>query len=100
MTQIALGPVNITYGNSANFVAEFLDSSGDITTPSSGTVYVSYTNILNVAQTDTVSLAVTGSLFTGTWSSTSATEGIATWTLLSATSTATQQTGLIRIIYP
>ncbi len=98
MTQALFGPVNITFGNSANFVAEFLDSDGNITAPSSGTITVAYTNASNASQTDTVSLTATGSFFTGTWSSTSASIGLATWSLYSSTGTTAVQTGIIRVI--
>lgn len=100
MTQIDFGPIVVRTGNSAKFVVEFLDTSGNLTIPSSGTVYVAYTNTSNSSQTDTVSLTPTGSFFTGTWSSTSAALGIATWTLLSAASTSTMQTGTIRVVSP
>ena len=100
MTQIDLGPVNLTTGNSANFVLEFLDISGLITTPSSATLTVSYTNTSNASQVDTVSLTLTGSFWTGAWSSTSASLGIATWNLASVGSTVSVQTGLIRVIGP
>lgn len=100
MSQYEFGPVNITYGNSAQFVAEFLDSSGNITTPQSATITVIYTNTSNTTQTDTVSMAAAGSFFTGTWSSTSASNGLASWTLVSAASTIAAQSGQIRVIYP
>lgn len=98
MTQAIFGPVNVTQGNSAQFVAEFLDSSGNITSPSSGTIRVVYTNTSNASQTDTVSLTLTGNFFTGTWSSTSAALGLATWSLYSSTGTGAVQQGLLRVI--
>jgi len=100
MSQSALGPVNITKGNSAQFTLEFVDSSGNVTTPSSANLTVTYTNTSLTSQADTVTLTVTGSFFTGTWSSTSAVVGLATWTLTGAGSTTTVQDGLIRVIYP
>ncbi len=99
MPQTAFGPVNITQGNTAKFVVEFL-SGGSLTVPSSGNLEVSYLNTTGASQTDTVSLTLVNSFFTGTWSSTSAALGIATWVLTAAGSTSTQQTGLIRIITP
>lgn len=99
MPQTIFGPVNVSQGNSAKFVIEFL-SSGILSVPSSGNLTVAYTNTANSSQTDTVTLTVNNSFFTGTWSSTSATLGIATWTLTAAGSTSTQQTGLIRVITP
>ena len=98
MTQNILGPVNITYGNAATFVAEFTDDNGNITAPSSATMTVAYTNILNATQTDTVSMTATGSFFTGIWSSTSAALGLANWSLFSSTGSGAVQTGLIRVI--
>lgn len=100
MTQVALGPVNITQGNSATFVAEFLDSNNNITNPLLATITVSYTNTANVTQTDTLNLAVAGSLYTGTWSSTSAAKGLANWSLFSSTGTNAVQVGVIRVIDP
>ena len=98
-TELAYGPVNIHTGNSAQFVVEFLDTTGALTVPSSGTIFVTYTNVSAVSQTDTVSLAPSPNrVFTGTWSSTSATLGLATWTLTSANSTSILQTGLIRVV--
>lgn len=99
MSQTAFGPINITSGNSARFVIEFL-SSGTLTVPSSGNLTVTYTNTANASQTDTVSLTQTNSFFLGVWSSTSAALGLATWNLTAAGSTVTQQTGQIRIVAP
>jgi hypothetical protein len=98
MPQSTFGPVNITQGNSAQFVAEFLDSSGNITTPSSATITVTYTNTSHSSQTDTVDMTATGSMFTGTWSSTSANYGLATWQLTSAGSTQVAQSGQLRVL--
>jgi hypothetical protein len=100
VTQIAFGPVNIVSGNSAQFVVEFLDVNGNLTIPSSGYVAVAYTNTSNATQTDLVSLSQVNDYFLGTWSSTSASLGIATWTLAVIGSTSIQQTGVIRVITP
>ena len=99
MAQTQFGPTNITQGNSAQFVVEFL-SNGSLIVPSSGNLTVAYTNTSKATQTDTVSLTLIGSYFTGTWSSTSAALGIASWNLTAAGSTATQQAGTIRVITP
>lgn len=99
MPQTLFGPTNIVQGNSARFVVSFL-SDGAITVPSSGNLTIAYTNTSSAAQSDTIDLTQVGDFFTGTWSSTSAALGIATWTLTSAGSTSTQQTGYIRIITP
>lgn len=91
------GPFNIEKGNSATFNLEFLDSSGNLTVPSGATLSISYTNTSNAAQTDSVDLTLSDSFWTGTWSSTSAALGIATWEAASTGSTAVG-TGQIRII--
>lgn len=99
MAQTIFGPTNISQGNSAKFVIEFL-SSGSLTVPSSGNLTVTYTNTSSASQTDTVTLALNNSYYLGVWSSTSAALGLATWNLTAAGSTATQQTGTIRVISP
>lgn len=91
------GPVNLQQGNTASFVVEFL-SSGVLTTPSSGTMTVAYVNTSGTATTDSVTLTNTADFFTGTWSSTSASLGLATWVVISATSTSVAATGQLRII--
>ena len=92
------GPFNIQQGNSANFVVEFFDDSGDLTVPSSADLTVTYTNTSNISQADAVTLTEINSFFTGTWPSTSAALGLATWVATCAGSTATQSTGQLRII--
>lgn len=98
MTVFNSGPINIESGNSAYFTVEFLDSSGNLTTPASASMTVSYTNASNASQIDAVTLSPNGSFFNGTWSSTSAALGLATWIAISVTSTETQATGQLRVI--
>lgn len=100
MTQVAFGPVNITGGDSAFFTAEFFDSNGAITTPSTALLTIIYVNTSLASQTDTVALSPTGSFYTGTWSSALASFGLATWTITCTGSTTAQQTGVIRVIDP
>jgi hypothetical protein len=100
MPNTDFGPINIVQGNSAQFMVEFVDVNGNLTVPSSGTVYVSYTTTANTAETDTVALALNNSFFTGIWSSALATLGLATWQVFAAGSTVVQQTGQLRIIDP
>lgn len=92
------GPVNIQQGNTANFVVEYFDSSGNLSIPSGGTVTIVYRNTQNVTTTDTVTLTQTGSFFTGSWSSSSAALGLATWTAAATGSTAVEVQGQIRVI--
>lgn len=97
MPQYNSGPINIQQGNSANFTIEFLDDDGDLTVPSSANLSITYTNTSNTSQTDSVTLTNSNSFFTGTWSSTSAALGLATWEATAA-STTVQATGQLRII--
>ena len=91
------GPINIEQGNSAVFTLEFQSSTGDIITPSTAALTVAYTNLSNATQIDSVSLTVVDSFWTGTWSSTSAKLGLATWNATSGGSTATGN-GQLRVI--
>ena len=98
MPQTNWGPVNITQGDSASFTVEFYDTGGNISNPSGPTLNITYTNTSNSIQTDNISLSSVNSFYTGTWSSTSATYGLATW-IAATSSNAVAQTGQIRVIY-
>lgn len=98
MTVYQSGPINIEKGNTANFAVEFLDSTGSLTVPSTCNFTVSYTNTSNASTTDTVTMTESNSLFTGSWSSTSAALGLATWQVTATGSTVVQATGQLRII--
>ena len=100
MTQVEFGPTNITQGNSAFFTAEFYDSNGNITTPSGATLQVTYTNINNATQVDTVTLSAVNSFFTGTWSSSNASYSIADWAIYATGNSTAAQLGKLRIIDP
>ena len=100
MPQFDWGPVPITQGNSAFITAEFFDSSGNTTTPTGATFSITYTNLSNASVTEAVTLTQTGSFFTGTWSSTSATYGLADWTITATGNSTAFNEGQIRVIYP
>ena len=100
MTQKEFGTTNKTQGNSAEFVAEFFDSNSNITVPSGATLSVTYTNINNSSQTDNVTMAAINSFFTGVWSSTSASYGLADWSITAAGNSSASQIGQIRVIDP
>lgn len=100
MTQVDFGPVNITYGNSAFFTAEFYDTNGNITVPVSATLSITYTNISNASQTDNVTLTPVNSYLCGTWSSTNAIPGLAPWTITAFGASSASQIGIIRVIDP
>ena len=92
-------PTNIGYGNTARFVVEFFDSDGALTVPSSGTLTITYIDQSALTSTSTsISLTQTNSFFLGTWSSTGAALGIATWSVSAPGITAPAATGQIRVI--
>ena len=98
MTVYNSGPVNIEAGNTANFCVEFLDTTGAITVPSTCNFTIAYTNLSNAATTQTITMTQSNSFFTGSWSSTSAALGLATWQVTMAGSTTVQATGQLRIL--
>jgi hypothetical protein len=92
------GPFNIEQGNSAAFTVEFLDSNGFTTVPSSASLAVAYTNTSNSSQTDNIALKPIMKFFIGTWSSTSAALGLATYTAIANSSVGSVAQGQIRVI--
>lgn len=98
MTVFNSGPFNLEQGNTSNFTVEFLDSTGALTVPSTCNFTVAYTNTSNTSQTDTVTMTLSNSFWTGAWSSTSAALGLATWSVTMTGSTAVQSTGQVRVI--
>lgn|SRR5512139_749445 len=100
MPQSDFGPTNLTQGDQAQFSIEFLSSLGVLTTTSSAILTVTYTNTSNASQTDTVTTSVSGSFWIGTWSSTSASVGLANWSVSAFGSTTAVQHGIIRVIDP
>jgi hypothetical protein len=100
MPQTEFGPTNIDQGNLAEFVAEFFDSNHNVTVPIGATLNVSYTNINNASQTDSVTMAQINSFYVATWSSTSASFGLANWSITAAGNSSASQVGQIRVIDP
>lgn len=98
MTVYQSGPVNIEQNNSADFTVEFLDAAGNLTVPSSCNFTITYTNNSNSTQIDTVTMTESNSFFSGTWPSTSAALGLATWSVTMAGSAVVQATGQIRVL--
>lgn len=92
------GPFNMEQGNSIFFTVEFLDQNGFTSVPSSASMTVAYTNTSNSSQTDTVVLSQANRFFTGTWSSTSAALGYATWTAIANSSVGSVAQGQLRVI--
>lgn len=76
------GPFNLEQGNSAKFGVEFLDITGSPTVPLSATMTVTYTTVSNSSQVDSFTLNQVGTFFTGSWASTNAALGLATYSVL------------------
>lgn len=93
-------PTNLLSGNSAQFVVEFIDSSGDLVSPSSASLTITYL-ISGTANSSTIDLAQSGSFWTGTWSSVGVdVPSDATWSVASSATTNPAQVGTLRIIDP
>ena len=76
---------NITKPNTAQFIVNFLSSTGVSVTPSSAQVTLTYL-VNNVATTSIVPLTLSGGYWTGTWDSSPADLGIANWVAASSLS--------------
>ncbi len=93
-------PTNITQGNTATFVVEFLDSSGNLTVPASGTLTIVYpTGSLTTAST-TITMTAAGSFFTASWGSSVSSLGDATWSVTAPGEPNPAASGTLRIIDP
>lgn len=94
-------PTNITQGSTVEFTVEFLDASGNLTVPTSGTLTVIYTALAGSTASSSIGLVQSGSFFTGTWPSGNAALGFANWSV-SAPGLAVNpaQSGVLRIIDP
>lgn len=92
-------PTNITRGNSAKFVVQFTTSSGAAVSPSSASITLIY-NISGVSNSSTFDLALSGTFWTGTWSSVGVDLGPVPWSVASSATTNPAQSGELRIIDP
>lgn len=94
-------PINITQGDTVEFTAEFLDSSGNITIPTSATLSIVYTNTSGSTASSSLGMAPSGSFFTVSWGSAVAGLGFANWSV-SAPGLANNPaaSGQLRIIDP
>lgn len=95
--QTQWGPVNVTYGNSAEIIVEFYDINGDITVPTGANFVISYINTSNASQTDTVALSLVNQYYIGSWSTSLASHGLATWVVSATGGSTATQTGQIRV---
>lgn len=92
-------PTNITRGRTAQFIVEFIDASGTLVTPSSGQLTINYAANF-ISQQAVVDLSLSGSFWTGSWDSSPADLGIATWSVSSPLTTSPAQVGELNIIDP
>ena len=90
---------NIISGNTAQFVAEFLDVNGTITVPPTGVLNITYPSGLTTASTS-IAMTQQNSFFTATWFSSVSDLGNATWNITASGSSAPQAQGDLRIITP
>ena len=90
-------PFNLTSGSTAQFDVAFFTSSGALTVPTSATLVVSYVTSSGFSTSETVTLSVSGSVFSGTWGSGPARLGIATYSI-TAPGQPSATTGQLRII--
>ncbi len=92
-------PTNVISGNTAQFVAEFLDINGAITVPPGGVLNIVYPTGLTTASTS-LTMTQQNTFFTATWSSSVSDLGNATWNITASGSSAPQAQGDLRIITP
>jgi hypothetical protein len=59
---------NITYGNTAQFVAEFLDANGKPTVPGGAVLNIAYPVGLTAVSTS-ITMSLVNTFFTATWQS-------------------------------
>lgn len=92
-------PINITQGNTAEFIVEFLDSNGNLTIPSGGTILVSYSSAGTfIPASQSIVLVQNGSFFTGTWASSVAALGLVPWSVFVTGSSTSVKSDTIRVI--
>lgn len=92
-------PTNVIYGNTAQFVAEFLDADGVLTVPAGGTLSIDYPTGLTTTSTS-ITMTLQNSYFTATWYSSVSSLGLAGWSITATGSTTAASTGVLRIITP
>lgn len=92
-------PINIAHGDSAEFTVEFLDTSGNITIPPSGTLSIVYTDTSGSTAAFSATLTPNGSFFTATWGTSVSALGFANWSITAPGSLFTPaDSGQLRII--
>jgi hypothetical protein len=90
---------NVVQGNTAQFVAEFLDVNGALTVPAAAALNIAYPVGLTTASTS-ITMTLQNSFFTATWQSSVSDLGIALWNITATGSTISQAQGDLRILTP
>lgn len=95
-------PTNITQGNSAQFIAEFVDSNGNTTTPTGATLAITYplNNQGTTTASTSITMTLTGAFMTATWFSSVSSLGNAPWTVTATGTFTAGASGTIRVIAP
>lgn len=96
---------NVVQGNTAQFVAEFLDVNGNLTAPSAATLNITYPIIVvDSSSPTTASTSITmtpqAQFLTATWNSCLASVGLAPWNITAQGNPVIQIQGFLRIIQP
>lgn len=89
---------NVKYGNTCQFVAEFVDANSNITVPAGATLTINYPTGLTITST-TITMTLQNSFFTATWFSSVSDLGAALWSI-AATGSSVAMNGDLRIITP
>jgi hypothetical protein len=92
-------PTNITQNDTVEFTVEYVTSSGALTIPSSGALFVEYTTLAGSTALDAINLTQDGSFFVGTWGSSVSRLGPALYTVTApGMATTPASSGELRII--
>lgn len=89
---------NLTKGNAAQFIIEFLDTNGVLTIPAGGEIDITYTSGTTTAST-AIALTRNGSFFTALWDTSIADYGPGSFKVFAVGSTVVPaSTGSLRIL--
>jgi hypothetical protein len=90
---------NVKQGNTAQFIAEFLDVNGNVTVPAGGVLNIAYPTGLTITSTS-ITMTQQNTFFTATWLSSVSDLGAAFWNITASGSTVSQAQGDLRILTP
>lgn len=94
-------PFNITQGDTVEFTAEFLDSAGNLTVPTSATLSLVYTDTTGSTASSSIGMTPSGSFFIAQWASGVSGLGFVDWSVSAPGSAVNPaNSGQLRIIDP